>query len=118
VLATFIPSFPIYPPETSWPREPRTSVPGLIVQTPRHDCRIAYLPAVWFLTRATKRGNTTHACANGTPSTQDDRPVAESNIEMQWPDTDLPDDESPLEAQRGSAALSLATTQTLAASTV
>src|SRR5262249_6665948 len=45
VLATFIPSFPIYPPETSWPREPRTSVPGLIVQTARHDSRIAYLPA-------------------------------------------------------------------------
>lgn len=26
VLATFIPSFPIYPPETSWMREPKTDI--------------------------------------------------------------------------------------------
>ena len=45
VLATFIPSCPIYPPETSWMREPRTNTPGLIVQTTRHGSRIAYLPA-------------------------------------------------------------------------
>ena len=45
VLATFIPSFPIYPPETSWMREPRTNVPGLIVHAANHGSRIAYLPA-------------------------------------------------------------------------
>jgi len=45
VLATFIPSFPIYPPETSWMREPRTDVPGLIVHAANHGSRIAYLPA-------------------------------------------------------------------------
>ena len=32
VLMTFIPPFPIYPPETSWMREPKTNIPGLIVQ--------------------------------------------------------------------------------------
>ncbi len=45
VLATFIPSFPIYPPETSWMRQPRTNIPGLIVSTAKQGSRIAYLPA-------------------------------------------------------------------------
>jgi hypothetical protein len=45
VLATFIPPFPTYPPETSWMREPRTDVPGLIVHTARGGGRVAYLPA-------------------------------------------------------------------------
>jgi hypothetical protein len=45
VLATFIPPFPIYPPETSWMREPRTTIPGLIVRTTRQGSRIAYMPA-------------------------------------------------------------------------
>lgn len=45
VLATFIPPFPVYPPETSWMREPRTTVPGLVVRTAGHGSRIAYLPA-------------------------------------------------------------------------
>jgi hypothetical protein len=45
VLATFIPPFPIYPPETSWMREPRTTIPGLIVRTTGQGSRIAYLPA-------------------------------------------------------------------------
>lgn len=30
-VATFIPRFPIYPPETSWMRTPETSVPALVV---------------------------------------------------------------------------------------
>jgi hypothetical protein len=37
---TFIPPFPIYPPETSWMREPKTDIPGLIVKG-----RVAFLPA-------------------------------------------------------------------------
>jgi hypothetical protein len=45
VLATFVPPFPIYPPETSWMREPRTTIPGLIVRTTRQGGRIAYLLA-------------------------------------------------------------------------
>jgi hypothetical protein len=45
VLATFVPAFPIYPPEMSWMREPRTTIPGLIIRTAKHGSRIAYLPA-------------------------------------------------------------------------
>jgi len=33
-LMTFIPEFPIYPPETAWMREPKTNIPGMI------DCNI------------------------------------------------------------------------------
>jgi hypothetical protein len=32
VLCTFVPSFPVYPPETSWMRQPRSNLPGLIVR--------------------------------------------------------------------------------------
>ncbi len=42
---TFIPNFPIYPPETSWMREPKTNVPGLILNTLDNGSRVAFLPA-------------------------------------------------------------------------
>jgi hypothetical protein len=44
VPLTFIPAFPVYPPETSWMREPKTDIPGLVLNT-RGASRIAYLPA-------------------------------------------------------------------------
>jgi hypothetical protein len=44
VLLTFIPSFPMFPPETAWMREPRTSIPGLILNESDRG-RIVYLPA-------------------------------------------------------------------------
>ncbi len=44
VLLTFIPSFPMFPPETAWMREPRTNIPGLILNE-SDGGRIAYLPA-------------------------------------------------------------------------
>jgi hypothetical protein len=44
VLATFVPPFPIAPPETSWMRVPRTDIPGLIVPAAKQG-RIAYMPA-------------------------------------------------------------------------
>jgi hypothetical protein len=44
VLLTFVPSFPMYPPETAWMREPRTSIPGLVLNESDRG-RIAYLPA-------------------------------------------------------------------------
>jgi hypothetical protein len=37
---TFVPPFPIYPPETSWMRQPKTDIPGLILKG-----RVAFLPA-------------------------------------------------------------------------
>jgi len=45
VLLTFIPEFPIYPPETAWMRVPKTDIPGLIIRTMPGGSRIAFLPA-------------------------------------------------------------------------
>jgi len=45
VLMTFIPQFPIYPPETAWMREPKTDIPGLILNTTSGGGRVAFMPA-------------------------------------------------------------------------
>jgi hypothetical protein len=44
-LMTFIPQFPIYPPETAWMREPVTDIPGLIINNLPGCGRVIYLPA-------------------------------------------------------------------------
>jgi hypothetical protein len=44
VLMTFIPAFPVYPPETAWMHQPKTDIPGLIVNT-QHKGRVVYMPA-------------------------------------------------------------------------
>lgn len=44
ILMTFIPTFPIYPPETAWMRTRATDLPGLILNSTA-GARIAYLPA-------------------------------------------------------------------------
>jgi hypothetical protein len=44
VLMTFVPPFPIYPPETSWMRQPTTDIAGLILNT-KHKGRVAFMPA-------------------------------------------------------------------------
>jgi Hypothetical glycosyl hydrolase 6 len=45
VPLTFIPPFPVYPPETAWMREPKTDIPGLVLNEHRAGGRVAYLPA-------------------------------------------------------------------------
>ena len=45
VLLTFIPEFPIYPPETAWMREPKTNIPGLILNKIPGCGNIAFMPA-------------------------------------------------------------------------
>ncbi len=45
VLLTFVPAFPIYPPETAWMREPKTDIPGLILNSSSGGGRVAFLPA-------------------------------------------------------------------------
>jgi hypothetical protein len=45
VLMTLIPQFPIYPPETAWMREPKTDIPGLILNTLAGGSRIVFMPA-------------------------------------------------------------------------
>ena len=42
---TFVPPFPIYPPETAWMREPKTDLPGLMLNSTAGGGRIAFLPA-------------------------------------------------------------------------
>ena len=44
VPLTYIPAFPIYPPETAWMRTPKTDIPGLVLNT-RGSARVAFLPA-------------------------------------------------------------------------
>jgi hypothetical protein len=44
VPLTFVPAFPTYPPETSWMRQPSTSIPGLVLSE-KGRSRIAYMPA-------------------------------------------------------------------------
>lgn len=45
VLATFVPPFPIYPPETAWMAQPRTSLPALLAGERPGGGRVAYLAA-------------------------------------------------------------------------
>ena len=45
VLATFVPPFPVSPPEDDWMRTPKTDIPGLIVNEQPGRGRVAYLPA-------------------------------------------------------------------------
>jgi hypothetical protein len=40
VPLTFVPTFPIYPPETAWMRQPKTDIPGLVLKD-----HVAFLPA-------------------------------------------------------------------------
>jgi hypothetical protein len=40
VPLTFVPAFPIYPPETAWMRQPKTDIPGLVLKD-----RVAFMPA-------------------------------------------------------------------------
>ena len=44
VLLTFIPPFPVFPPESVWMREPHTDIPGLILNESPAKGRVAFLP--------------------------------------------------------------------------
>jgi len=44
VPLTFVPPFPVYPPEDAWMRVPKTTVPGLILRETGKS-RIAFMPA-------------------------------------------------------------------------
>ena len=45
VPMTFIPPFPTHPPEIAWMREPKTDIPGLILNITANGSRIAFMPA-------------------------------------------------------------------------
>ncbi len=42
---TFVPEFPVFPPETSWMRTPDSGIPGLVVSQSVAGARIAFLAA-------------------------------------------------------------------------
>jgi hypothetical protein len=44
VPLTFVPPFPTYPPETSWMRQPKTDIPGLVLSG-HGRARVAFMPA-------------------------------------------------------------------------
>jgi SRSO17 transposase len=83
-----------------------------------HHHQTLALLATWFLTQEARRGKNTDPGADGAASAEDDRPVAEWPVEVRAPGAHSPHDESPFEAERRSAALPLAPSQPLAASTV
>jgi hypothetical protein len=45
VLLTFIPSFPVMPPEAAWMRQPKTDIAGLVLHEKPGAGRVAYLAA-------------------------------------------------------------------------
>lgn len=45
VLMTFIPQFPVYPPEKAYMRTPQTDIPGLIIKPTAKGGRVAFIPA-------------------------------------------------------------------------
>jgi hypothetical protein len=45
ILLTYVPAFPVYPPETSWMREPRTNIPGLVLNQSNQNRKVAFLIA-------------------------------------------------------------------------
>ena len=83
-----------------------------------HHHQTLALLATWFLTQETRRGKNTDPRADGAASAEDDRSVAEWDFEMRSSRADSSEDEPPFEAERTSAALSLASPQPLAAATV
>lgn len=44
-IATYVPAFPIYPPEISWMRQPTSDLPAIVVQEHPAGGRIAYFAA-------------------------------------------------------------------------
>jgi SRSO17 transposase len=83
-----------------------------------HHHQTLALMATWFLTQETGRGKNPDACADGAANAEDDRAIAEWDVEMRSSSAHSSDDESPFEAERRGPTISLAPSQSLAAATV
>src|SRR5581483_11636766 len=83
-----------------------------------HHHQALSLLATWFLIQEARRGKNPDTRADAAASAEDDRPVAEWDLEVRPTITDSAHDESTFEAQRRSATLSLASSQPLAAATL
>jgi SRSO17 transposase len=81
-----------------------------------HHHQTLSLLATWFLTQETRRGKNPDARADPTASTDAARRAVEPRVAVPATDAPTAHRQSPVAAERGSAALPLATTQTLAAS--
>lgn len=42
---TFVPQFPVYPPETAWMKEPKTDIAGLVISSKPTGGRVIFIPA-------------------------------------------------------------------------
>lgn len=82
-----------------------------------HHHQTLSLIATWFLTQETRRGKNPDAGTDGSASANDDRRTVEPSAQLSPARANSPQHDTPIEAQRGSATLSLATTQPIAAST-
>ena len=83
-----------------------------------HHHQTLALLATWFLTQETQRGKKKDARADGATGAGDARVATERFVELPSPSVHSLQHEAPFAAERGSTALSLATAQPLAASTV
>src|SRR5438552_2279205 len=81
-----------------------------------HHHQTLSLIATWFLTQETRREKNTDTRVDGSASADDDCWFAQPHPRPQWPGPTSPQHQPPIEAQRRGAALSLETTQPLAAS--
>jgi SRSO17 transposase len=81
-----------------------------------HHQQCLSLLAAWFLTQETRRGKNADAGADAATSTGADRGAAQPDAEGSPGRANPPHGQPPFATQRGSPALSLAATQTLAAS--
>jgi SRSO17 transposase len=82
-----------------------------------HHHQTLSLIATWFLTREARRGKKVDAGVDGAAGASDDRRAAQPRTELPPAGPRSPHREPAAEAQRGGAALPLAATQPLAAST-
>jgi SRSO17 transposase len=83
-----------------------------------HHHQTLALLATWFLTQETRRGKNPDRRADSAASEGDDRRTVEPAVEASSESATAPQYESPLEAERRSAAVPLALPQPLAATTV
>ena len=45
VPITFVPQFPVYPPETAWMRQPVTDIPGILIRENANGGKVIFVPA-------------------------------------------------------------------------
>ena len=79
-----------------------------------HHHQTLALVATWFLTQETRRGKNPDPCVDRASGAEDDRRLADGEVEVQSSGTDSPDDEPTFASKRTSPTLSLAPPQTIA----